>query len=74
LSLLDPREPPRQWSASPRQAEILNLVAFGLSDKEIARRLGVSIRTVRTHLEIYFRRSRQHNRIGALRAWRDAGS
>jgi len=58
--------------ATRRQAEILELVADGLSDKQIARRLGLSTRTVRTHLEIYFRRSRQHNRIGALRAYQDA--
>jgi DNA-binding NarL/FixJ family response regulator len=58
--------------ATPRQAEIMQLVAEGLGDKEIARELGVSPRTVRTHLEIYYRRTKQHNRIGALRAYRDS--
>lgn len=58
--------------ATPRQAEILELMAGGLSDKEIAHRLGLSTRTVRTHLEIYYRRSRQHNRIGALRAYEES--
>jgi len=47
------------------------LVAAGLGDKEIAKQLGLSSRTVRTHLEIYFRRTGQHNRIGAVLAWHD---
>jgi len=46
-------------------------VAVGLSDKEIAKELGLSLRTVRTHLEIYFRRTGKHNRIGAVLAWRN---
>src|SRR5438270_3421161 len=39
---------------TPRQAQILGLAANGLSDKEIASRLGVAHRTVRTHLEKLF--------------------
>lgn len=61
----------RRATATPRQAQILRLVAAGLGDKEIAKQLGLSSRTVRTHLEIYFRRTGQHNRIGAVLAWRD---
>jgi DNA-binding NarL/FixJ family response regulator len=61
----------RKTTATPRQAEIMELVRAGFADKEIARQLGVSARTVRTHLEIYYRRTRQHNRIGALRAYQD---
>ena len=62
--------PRARVEATPRQTEILGLVAAGLGDKEIAKQLGVSSRTVRTHLEIYFRRTGQHNRIGAVLAWR----
>lgn len=36
---------------SPKQRLILSLAAQGLTDVEIARRLGRSPRTVRTHLE-----------------------
>jgi DNA-binding CsgD family transcriptional regulator len=36
---------------TPRQRQILRLAAQGLSDKEIAARLGISYRTVRTHFE-----------------------
>ena len=35
---------------TPREIEIVRLVALGLGNKEIARRLGVSVTTVRTHL------------------------
>lgn len=34
---------------TPRQREILQLIAEGLSTKEIAHRLGVSVKTVETH-------------------------
>lgn len=35
---------------TPREVEIVGLVGLGLGNKEIARRLGVSVATVRTHL------------------------
>jgi DNA-binding CsgD family transcriptional regulator len=38
------------FSATARQQEIVRLIASGLSDKEIAGRLDVSVATVRTHL------------------------
>jgi DNA-binding CsgD family transcriptional regulator len=34
---------------TPRQKEILDLVAAGLTSKEIAARLGLSVHTVRQH-------------------------
>jgi len=40
----------------PRQAEIVRHLLHGLSDKQIARELGVSLPTVRTHLSRLFRR------------------
>jgi DNA-binding CsgD family transcriptional regulator/uncharacterized protein YkwD len=54
---------------TPRQAEILELVAAGLGDKEIAKRLGVSIPTVRTHLRRMFRDRGYHNRAEAAVDW-----
>lgn len=36
-------------SLSPRQAEILDLLGRGLATKEIAARLGISVKTVETH-------------------------
>jgi len=41
---------------SPRERQIAELVARGLSDKDIARRLGIAFTTVRTHLDHAFRK------------------
>jgi DNA-binding CsgD family transcriptional regulator len=54
---------------SPRQEEVLSLIADGLTDKEIAVRLGMQPRTVRTHLERLYARHGLHNRAGALAIW-----
>lgn len=54
---------------TPRQAQILDLASTGLSDKEIARRLGVAHRTVRTHFEKLYRDSGFRNRSQAVAAW-----
>jgi DNA-binding NarL/FixJ family response regulator len=34
---------------TPRQQEVLRLIAQGLSTKEIAHRLGLSVKTIETH-------------------------
>jgi DNA-binding NarL/FixJ family response regulator len=39
---------------SPREAEVAGLVADGLADKDIARRLGISEMTVKAHLSEVF--------------------
>ncbi len=40
----------QEWEAlSPREREVLDMLARGLVKKEIADRLGVSVETVRTH-------------------------
>jgi len=39
---------------SPRETEVLGLVASGLPNKQIARRLGISERTVKAHLTAVF--------------------
>jgi DNA-binding NarL/FixJ family response regulator len=54
---------------SPRQEEILTLIADGFTDKEIALQLGLRQRTVRTHLERLYARHGIHNRAGALTIW-----
>lgn len=46
-------EPP---ALTPRQVELVRLVAEGLSNAEIAARLQVSLRTVTTHVEHVYRR------------------
>ena len=59
----------RALRATPRQAQVLALVAAGLSDKEIAGRLGMSPRTVRTHLERVLREHGMASRTEAATAW-----
>lgn len=48
---------------------ILRLVASGKTDKEIARLLGISIPTVRTHLQRFYRSHRLHSRTEAALYW-----
>lgn len=52
-----------------RQAQVLSLVAAGFSDKEIAEQLGLSHRTVRTHLERLLKEHGLRSRTEAVTAW-----
>ncbi len=52
LSARTPTEPMVQLT--PREAEVLELVRQGLANKQIARRLGISERTVKAHLTSTF--------------------
>jgi DNA-binding NarL/FixJ family response regulator len=45
----DPASAPRTATLTPRQREVLRHIAEGHSTKEIARRLGISVKTVETH-------------------------
>jgi DNA-binding NarL/FixJ family response regulator len=58
---------------SPREAQIMALIERGLSDKQIALSLGVSYRTIRTHLERLFKDHGLHNRASALARWLHEG-
>lgn len=55
------------WLTS-RQAEVLRLAAAGLVAKEIARRLGISVRTVEGHLGVMRQRTGTRN-MAELAAW-----
>ena len=54
---------------SPRQAQILSLIAEGLGDKEIAQRLGMSARTVDSHLQRLYVRYGVHSRAAIISRW-----
>jgi len=54
---------------STRESEIVELIALGLEDKQIAARLGISRRTVRTHLERLFDDLQIHSRAAAVALW-----
>lgn len=52
-----------------RQTEILNLIAEGQSDKEIARALGMSRKTVSAHLQRVYDKFDVRTRAGAVAQW-----
>lgn len=59
--------PPRPLTR--RQTEVMDLVADGLSDAQIARRLGLSESTVGKHLEHIYTRTGSHTRVQAALLW-----
>jgi DNA-binding CsgD family transcriptional regulator len=63
----------RRQRFSPRESEIVRLIALGLEDKEIANTLGISRRTVRTHLERLFEDLDVHSRAAAVYLWLGSG-
>ncbi|HEU5245021.1 MAG TPA: helix-turn-helix transcriptional regulator [Gaiellaceae bacterium] len=63
--LLLAEEDARTERLTPRQREVLAGVAAGLTDAEIAERLGVARATVGKHLEAIYERLEVHNRTSA---------
>lgn len=57
---------PEALLATPRQRDILNLLAKGKSNKEIARILGVSTHTIKNHLSKIYKRWGLNNRTQAV--------
>src|SRR6185295_4234078 len=71
----DPRRPPSgaiglqpQPRLTPRQREVLGLIASGLSTAEIATQLTISPETVRNHLRSLFSELDVHTRLEAIAA------
>jgi DNA-binding NarL/FixJ family response regulator len=56
---------------SPRESEILRSLADGLTDREIAEALGISTRTVETHVSNILRKLDARNRAEAARLYRE---
>jgi DNA-binding NarL/FixJ family response regulator len=51
---------------TPREAEILSLVGQGMSNKAVARKLGISVHTVKFHLEALFAKLEATSRAEAV--------
>jgi DNA-binding CsgD family transcriptional regulator len=51
---------------TPRETEILTLIGQGMSNKAVARHLGISVHTVKFHLEALFARLGATNRAEAV--------
>lgn len=58
---------------SPRESEVLHLVASGLTNEAIAERLVLTVGTVKTHLASIYRKLDASNRTQALARAREAG-
>jgi DNA-binding NarL/FixJ family response regulator len=51
---------------SPREREVIGLMAEGLTAEQIGARLGVSVETVRTHVRNVIRKLHARNRVHAI--------
>lgn len=70
-ALLPSRTPAPGADLSSREREVLDLVAQGLANKQIARRLGIAERTVKVHVGNVFRRIGVADRTSAALWARD---
>jgi DNA-binding CsgD family transcriptional regulator len=61
-----PKDPSGRALLTPRQTRIMQLVAAGSSDRAVARALGLSVRTVHTHLQHIYRTLGVTSRTEAL--------
>jgi DNA-binding CsgD family transcriptional regulator len=62
-----PDEARRRYGISEREMDVIALVSRGLSNKEIADKLGVSYTTVRTHVYNVFKKTGAASRVELLR-------
>ena len=73
LSRLEPREESAYTQLSPRELEVLNLVAMEKTDKEIALSLSLSLNTIKTHLRNILSKLQVGSRKEAARLAKDKG-
>lgn len=67
LAELRGREPDEASALTPRETEVLRMVAKGLSSKQIARRMDISHRTVDNHIAATLRKLQLGNRVELAR-------
>lgn len=65
--------PPARKPVTRREAAVLDLLARGLTDRQIARRLAISPRTVEKHLEHAYPKLGVHGRVDAATTWLSSG-
>jgi DNA-binding NarL/FixJ family response regulator len=61
-----PPEPLARSLLTPRELEVLAQIAQGMSNKAVARRLGISVHTVKYHLEAIFTKLGARSRADAV--------
>jgi len=64
--LLSPRATAQVPQLSPRERQIMHLMAEGLTAEAIGAKLGVSVETVRTHVRNVIRKLQARNRVHAI--------
>lgn len=67
VAAVSPMAAPGMAHLSPRQQEVMRLLAEGCSIKQVARRLGLGIGTVKTHVSMAYTLLNARTRIEALR-------
>jgi DNA-binding NarL/FixJ family response regulator len=60
-------------SPTPRETEVLQLVAKGLTNRQIASKLAISPATVKAHLAHLYSKLEVHSRVQALRKAMELG-
>jgi DNA-binding NarL/FixJ family response regulator len=71
LGLKVPREAKTRSELTPREAEVHELIAQGLTNEEIARLLFISLSTTKVHVKHIFEKLGVRSRIEAARALRN---
>ena len=64
--------PPAKEGLSPRENDVLRMLAEGLTDREIADALIISPRTVESHVSNILHKLNVRNRAEAAQRYRDA--
>ena len=63
-----PKAVPSAWNLSAREEEVALLVSQGLSNKEVAAELFISLNTVKTHMRAIFEKSGCRSRFALMSA------
>lgn len=71
LQARDPAERSHPVELRPREREIMQFIAEGLSNRQIAARLVISEKTVKNHICSIYQRLGVHGRSQAISHWRD---
>ncbi|MBN2163388.1 MAG: response regulator transcription factor [Pontiellaceae bacterium] len=66
-----PRDVEEIESLTPREMEVLELIMHGLSNKEIADRMGVSLAAVKFHLQHVYEKLHVHSRTDAALRYKE---
>lgn len=69
----DPEQKARGLGITPRELTVLNVLAEGLTAAAIARRLGISVRTVHAHLDRLYRKLGTRDRLSTVLLAEDLG-